>query len=117
MEIERKIIIQVYSDIHIELWNKIPEIPVKAKYLFLAGDICNLNHSLFFPFLDYCSKNWEKTFYIPGNHEYHIKKKNYNELQFEYLYKIKSRYKNIFYLDNDFISLDEENINIYYCLN
>ena len=40
----KKLLIQVYSDIHIELWNKIPELPVKAKYLFLAGDICNQIH-------------------------------------------------------------------------
>ena len=75
----RRIVIQVYSDLHIELWNKIPEITPRAKYLFLAGDVCHINHPLFFPFLDYCSKNWTKTFYIPGNHEYYIQKRNYNE--------------------------------------
>jgi predicted phosphohydrolase len=105
--------IQVFSDIHIELWNKMPTIPVKAKYLFLAGDICNITHPLFYPFLDYCSANWVKTFYIPGNHEYYIKKKNYNELLFEYKYKIGEKYKNIYCLDNNYVSLDEENINIY----
>lgn len=109
----RKITIQVFSDIHIELWNKMPTIPVRANYLFLAGDICNITHPLFYPFLDYCSLNWKKTFYIPGNHEYYIKKKNYNELLFEYKYKIAERYKNVYCLNNDFISLDEENINIY----
>jgi hypothetical protein len=109
----RKITIQVFSDIHIELWNKMPIIPVKAKYLFLAGDICNITHPLFYPFLDYCSTNWVKTFYVPGNHEYYIKKKNYNELIFEYKYKIGERYKNVYCLNNDYISLDEENINIY----
>jgi predicted phosphohydrolase len=50
---------------------------------------------------------------VPGNHEYYIKKKNYNELLFEYKYKIGERYKNVHCLDNDYISLDEENINIY----
>jgi len=109
----KKLAIQIFSDIHIELWNKLPEISVKAKYLFLAGDICNYNHPLFFPFLDYCSKNWIKTFYIPGNHEYYIKKRNYNELEFEYKYRIGERYKNVYYLNNNFVSLDEENINIY----
>ena len=76
----KKITIQVFSDIHIDLWNRMPEFSVKAKYLFLAGDICNINHKLFYPFLDYCSKNWVKTFYVPGNHEYYIKKKNYIEI-------------------------------------
>jgi predicted phosphodiesterase len=110
---EKRILIQVFSDIHIEVWNKIPEIPVRAKYLFLAGDICNLNHPLFFQFLDYCSRNWVKIFYITGNHEYYIKKRNYNELLFEYTYKIGEKYKNIYCLENNFVSLDEENINIY----
>ena len=109
----KNISIQVYSDLHIELWNKIPEIPARAKYLFLAGDVCHINHPLFYPFLDYCSNNWIKIFYIPGNHEYFIKNKNYNELLFEYKYKITERYKNIFFLDNNYVSLDEENINIY----
>lgn len=109
----RSITIQVFSDIHIEMWNKMPIIPVKANYLFLAGDICNITHPLFYPFLDYCSLNWKKTFYIPGNHEYYIKKKNYNELIFDYKYKISTRYKNIYCLDNNFVSLDEEDINIY----
>jgi len=109
----KRIPIQVFSDIHIEIWNKIPEIPVKAKYLFLAGDICIINHPLFYPFLDYCSQNWTKTFYTPGNHEYYTKKKNYNELLFEYKYKIGERYKNVYCLDNNYVSLDEENINIY----
>lgn len=70
-----KIQIQIYSDIHIELWNKMPELPVKAKYLFLAGDVCTITHPLFYPFLDYCSLHWKKVFYVPGNHEYHIKKR------------------------------------------
>lgn len=109
----RKIAIQVFSDTHIELWNKMPALPVKAKYLFLAGDICNITHPLFYPFLDYCSQNWTKIFYVTGNHEYYIKKKNYNELLFEYKYKIGERYKNVYCLDNNYVSLDDENINVY----
>lgn len=108
----QKIIVQIFSDIHIELWNKLPEIPVKSKYLILAGDIGQLNHPLFYPFLDYCSSNWEKTFYIPGNHEYYSLKKNINDLEFEYKYHIEERYKNVFYLNNSFVELDDQ-INIY----
>ena len=108
----RKILIQVFSDIHLEIWNKMPLLNKKADYLILAGDICNLNHQLFYPFLDYCSANWNKTFYIPGNHEYYSPKKNMNELEFNYKYNIKSRYKNIFYLNNSIAELDD-NINIY----
>ena len=112
MASSKKLIVQIFSDIHIELWNKLPELPVRAKYLFLAGDICNQIHPLFYPFFDYCSSNWEKVFYISGNHEFYVKKKNFNELCFEYKYRLGERYKNVFYLDNDFVKLDDE-INIY----
>ena len=108
----KKLSIQIYSDIHMELWNKLPEIQVNAKYLFLAGDICNLHNPLFYPFLDYCSTKWEKVFYTPGNHEYYSKKINLNALEFEYNYRIKERYKNIYYLNNQCAELDE-NINVY----
>jgi hypothetical protein len=109
---EKKITIQVYSDIHIEVWNKIPELPITAKYLFLAGDICQIYHPLFYPFLDYCSKQWEKVFYVPGNHEYYCKKNNFNGLEFEYKYKIKEKYKNVFYLNNEVVELNDD-INVY----
>ena len=108
----KKFSIQIFSDIHIELWDKLPIIPIKAKYLFLAGDICQLNHLLFYPFLSFCSKNWEKVFYIPGNHEFYSNRKNYNELNFEYDLKIKEKYKNVFFLNDDFVCLDDD-INIY----
>jgi len=104
--------IQVFSDLHIESWNKIPAIPAIAKYLFLAGDICSANNPFFYKFLDYCSANWEKIFYVPGNTEFYNEKKNYNELHFEYKYKIAQKYKNVFYLDNDFIPLNDE-IDVY----
>lgn len=108
----KKLTIQLFSDIHIELWNKLPEIPVKAKYLFLAGDICQLNNPLFYPFLNYCSNRWEKTFYISGNHEYYSKKRNMDELEFEYKYRIEERYKNIYYLNDSFVKLNDD-INVY----
>jgi predicted phosphodiesterase len=108
----KKISVQLFSDIHIEMWNKLPEINVDAKYLFLAGDICQLNHPLFFPFFDYCSSRWEKVFYTPGNHEFYSNKKNYNELCFDYKYKIQERYKNIFFLNDESVSLNDD-INVY----
>lgn len=108
----KKIIIQVFSDIHIEYWNKLPSIEVKSKYLFLAGDICQLRHPLFYKFFDYCSANWEKVFYVPGNNEFYDNKKNYNELSFEYKYTLSKKYKNVFYLDNEYVSLDDS-IDIY----
>lgn len=111
MELD-EITIQIYSDIHIEIWNKIPEIPVKSKYLFLAGDICPLNHPLFYKFFGFCSTRWEKVFYVPGNKEFYSEKKNYNELDFEYKLKLKEKYKNVYYLNDTFVELNDE-INVY----
>lgn len=108
----RNIAIQVYSDIHIEAWNNLPNLPIKAKYLFLAGDICNTKNQLFYKFFDYCSLNWEKVFYTPGNHEFYVKNKNYNELLFEYKYGFEKRYKNIHFLDNEVVKLNED-IDVY----
>ena len=104
--------IQVFSDIHLESWNKLPIIPVKSQYLFLAGNICPITHTLFYKFFEYCSKNWKKVFYISGPEEFYIKKKNFNELSFEYKYKLTEKFKNIFYLNNDSISLDDK-IDVY----
>ena len=107
-----KISIQLYSDLHIELMKQIPEIQPTSKYLFLVGDICQLNHPLFFKFFDYCSPRWEKIFYTPGNHEFYFKKKNYRQLNFEYELKLKDRYKNIYYLNNNSVQLNDE-IDVY----
>jgi predicted phosphohydrolase len=107
-----KIQIQVYSDLHIEFLKQIPEIQPMAKYLFLVGDICQLNHPLFFKFFDYCALRWEKIFYTPGNHEFYSGKKNYKQLNFEYELKFKERYKNIFYLNNNSVSVNDE-IDVY----
>ena len=82
----RKLSVQIFSDIHAESWNKYFTLPIKSKYLFLAGDICNKQNPFFYKFLDYCSLHWEKVFYIPGHNEFYIKNKNYNELLFEYKY-------------------------------
>ena len=111
----RKLSIQVYSDIHIELMKQFPQIQPTAKYLFLVGDICQLNNPLFFKFFDYCSPLWKKIFYTPGNHEFYSGKKNYNELDFEYNLKFKERYKNIFYLNRNSVPLNDE-IDVYGCV-
>jgi len=109
---EDQLFIQIYSDIHIEINRILPNIKPLAKYLFLAGNICMLNHPLFFKFLDYCSPLWTKIFYTPGNHEFYSNKSNYNALDFEYDLKIKSRYKNIFYLNRKAVPLND-NIDVY----
>jgi predicted MPP superfamily phosphohydrolase len=111
----KKLSIQVYSDLHIELMKQFPKIQPTSKYLFLVGDICQLNNPLFFKFFDYHSPLWEKIFYTPGNHEFYFKKKNYNQLDFEYDLKLKERYKNVFYLNRNSVPLNDE-IDVYGCV-
>ena len=117
----RKLSIQVYSDIHLDLTatSKKATLHISltphSKYLFLAGNICHLSHDLFFKFLDYCTTRWEKIFFTPGNMEFYSSKKNYLQLDFEYDLKIRERYKNIFYLNKGTASLNED-IDVYGCV-
>jgi predicted phosphohydrolase len=111
----KKLSIQVYSDFHIEHMKQFPHILPTAKYLFLVGNICQLNNSLFFKFFDYHSPLWEKIFYTSGNHEFYSGKKNYNLLDFEYNLKLKEKYKNVFYLNRNSVPLNDE-IDVYGCV-
>lgn len=105
----RKISIQIYSDLHLELTKSIPKFIPKSPYLFLAGDITRFSHPSFKEFLAYCNANWEKTFYVFGNHDYWSRN--------SYIQKIKRQVKeyiqdrnltNINILDNEFVSLNDE---------
>lgn len=74
----RKFKIQYASDLHIEFYKDITDFstfltPV-AKYLALAGDIGHVRDPTFLQFMDYASNNWDRVFYIAGNHEYYAKK-------------------------------------------
>lgn len=101
--------IQIYSDLHLELINKIPKIPPKSPYLFLAGDISRFNQPSFGKFLSYCNNNWQKTFYVFGNHDY------WNPISYIQQIKqdvrdflIENKLTNIHILDNEFIHLNED---------
>ena len=105
--------IQVFSDIHIELWGRVPPIVPSTDYLFLAGNIGYVNTPLFNQFMDYCATNWEKVFYVLGPYELQAKKKNYHANMFEYEYFFQqSKYANIFLLTNSFVKLNDQ-VNVY----
>lgn len=115
-----KITIQVISDIHMEFYKSYPKIKPLAKYLFLAGDIGTISdqHDLKVKnFLSYCSLNWEKTFYVLGNHEFYQTKKfahqkiSFEELELKYE-QICSEFSNVYLLNNSFQFL-ECGINVY----
>jgi predicted MPP superfamily phosphohydrolase len=106
---------QLFSDIHSELWGCVPEMKPKSDYLFLAGNICQFKRQNFMPIIDFCSKNWKKTFYVPGNHEFwspNYMCKSFEEYEFEYKYFIEQKYKNVFFL-NDQESHIENNLYVY----
>lgn len=105
-----KITIQVLSDIHLEFYKTYPKFKPLAKYLFLAGDIGTIESKYdnkVKNFLSYCSENWEKTFYVLGNHEFYqinkiaSKKKCFEELEQEYT-QICSQFHNVYLLNNSF---------------
>lgn len=74
---KEKVKIQYCSDLHLEFQenkNYLKHFPIKpeGEVLLLAGDVCLLKsrneHNDFF---DFCSANFETTYWIPGNHEYY----------------------------------------------
>lgn len=115
-----KIKIQVISDIHLEFYNSYPKIVPMANYLCLAGDIGTIENkfdSKIKKFFTYCSNNWEKTFYVLGNHEFYQKaefankKSSFEDLENEYK-TICSNFPNIYLLSNSSVEI-VPGLNIY----
>lgn len=74
--------LQILSDIHLERKVAFPKIRPIGKYLILAGDVGDPKKDNYRDFFSYCSDNWEKTFYVPGNHEYGCFVKKINSSHF-----------------------------------
>jgi Calcineurin-like phosphoesterase len=68
---------QLLSDLHLEFYPNfesqiLPLLKSKAEHLILAGDICEAkNYQRFEWFFGWCSRNFTKTFYVLGNHEFY----------------------------------------------
>ena len=96
------------SDLHLEFikHNRIEQFIRKIPYgineiCILAGDIGNpyeLNYDIFMNFI---SKNFKKTFVIPGNHEYYNKTKTIQETN-EYMKYYFQQFNNISFLNNNY---------------
>lgn len=95
--------IQYASDLHIEFYDKTPDwstfVVPSAPILILAGDVCNPRKPLAQKFMEYCSINWEKVYYIAGNHEYYNAKGQRDTMQQrdDMLAKLCNGYPNIHY--------------------
>jgi len=105
---------QIISDLHLEFFkhNKIPKIPKKAEYLFMAGDIGNYKKPNFETFLQYVSETFTKCFYVLGNHEYYGHDKEIADNNYQ---KILNKFDNIIQLNKDVGIITIENIDIIGC--
>jgi predicted phosphodiesterase len=124
--IRRMFRIQYVSDLHLEFYEKavFPQLVTpNARYLALAGDIGQPGSRVFQSFLSYVSGNWDRVFYVPGNHEYYAKqpapKWKYNQPtpfheRHQNLRESVEPYKNIHLLDSLCPSYlcEEENVAI-----
>lgn len=79
----------------------------RSNILILAGDICHIsNVDRYTPFFEYVSENFQYVLYIPGNHEFYNSDLEIEELEInleKYLYS----FKNIFYLNNKSIVIED----------
>jgi predicted phosphodiesterase len=94
-------LVQIYSDLHLELHKSYPKIKSKCDYLILAGDIGKIDdkNGVYKDFMDYCSKNWKKIVVILGNHEFYDNQRTF--------YKLLESYK-LFFMDYENICLLEK---------
>lgn len=107
---------QIASDIHLEVletdngFNPDDEetfrfiIEPEAPILVLAGDILSHHAKCTIPFLKWCSKHFEHTLWVMGNHEYYSKINMDMNSILEYYRKICP--PNVHILDNETFSLD-----------
>ena len=74
----KKIILQYISDIHLEIRSGTPNIKKLAENLVLLGDIGDPLSKKYKRFISECSKNHKNVFLLYGNHEYYNNDIKYN---------------------------------------
>lgn len=100
--------VQVLSDIHLEFYkHSFPKILPKADYLFLAGDIGQIDRANFNDFFDYVSNYWKQSYYVLGNHEFYHDYKDLNYLTKEYT-DFFLKFGNIHLLNRTKLTLEED---------
>ena len=102
-------LIRYLSDLHLEFLkpqqlkkfiHKFP-LPKQNEICILAGDIGNPYQPNYDEFMKFISKNFVKTFIIPGNHEYYNKTKTMDETNI-FLEKYFQAFGNIRLLNNNY---------------
>ena len=99
--------IQFVSDLHLELTENsrfIKHCPISptGDYLILAGDITYIEKKND-KFFKWCSKNFKKTFWLPGNHEFYGK----TDLQEYQGFVNEEIHDNVFIVNNTSIQLEK----------
>lgn len=101
------------SDLHLEfiesnkIQNFINKIPSGINEIcILAGDIGNPYQPNYNIFMNFISKNFKKSFVIPGNHEYYNKTKTIQETN-EFMKDYFRQFDNISFLNNDYEIYEE----------
>lgn len=108
-----RIRLQYVSDVHVDMQKTIPKIKPVAKYLALCGDIGKPDHPSFCEFLAENSRNFEKIFFVPGNHDFNLGPMYLKEKVDKYEPIVKdicSKFKNIHYLNKNIYNLNEHTI-------
>ena len=100
--------VRYFSDLHLEFIKPhkikkfIQKIPSgNDEICILAGDIGNPYQENYDIFMNFISKNFKKTFYITGNHEYYNKTKTIQETN-EFLEIYFQQFDNISFLNNKY---------------
>jgi predicted phosphohydrolase len=100
--------VRYFSDLHLEFIkpNKIEKFIKKIpsginEICILAGDIGNPYQKNYDIFMNFISKNFRKTFYITGNHEYYNKTKTIEETN-EFMKCYFQPFHNICFLNNNY---------------
>lgn len=105
--------IRYLSDLHLEFIKEdriedfISQIPPGMNEIcILAGDIGNPYQSNYDIFMKFISKNFKKTFVIPGNHEYYSKTKTIHETNC-FMKNYYQQFNNISFLNNNYEIYDD----------
>jgi hypothetical protein len=113
-------LIQYCSDLHLTSNQSLPDWPVTAPYLVIAGNIGHSYDRIYFDFIDWVSKRYKMVFIVSGTDEYHRFDNQYSPNP---LYRLQvtdariklaiSQYHNVIHLQNETYLIPETDLVIF----